>query len=236
MRAAEWTNEILGLTDASCIQSEARRAAGVAMPKPADDATPEGSLHAAVRPAPEACLRIHGYASPQRRAVQHFIQQVYDRRFGAEVTHWAPVLVTLERDDDILAAAGYRQGEQRLFLESYLSLPIERMLSEYAGRPVARDRIVEVGHFAARRPEHARQLMVMLARHLHHLGHEWVVSTVTLELRLLLRRMGLEPAVLAQADPARLGADAIRWGNYYSHRPKVVASHIPGALRLLEGE
>lgn len=210
MFAAEWTNEILTLADPAV---------------------------ACVPPA-LPCLKVYGPASVGRVAVQRFIQRTYRKRFGAEVTNWAPCLVTLEDDGkggEILAAAGYRPATQRLFLENYLPLPIERMLGEYLGRPVPREHIVEVGHFAARQSEHARQLMTCLARHLDRQGFEWVVSTVTLELRLLFGRMGLEPAVLAQAEPEKLGPDATQWGSYYSHRPKVVAGHVPGALRMLEG-
>jgi hypothetical protein len=164
--------------------------------------------------------------APQRARVEHFIQTVYRRRFGARVAGWAPVLVALESGSDIMAAAGYRPASEPLFLERYLDAPVEECLRTHAGLAPPRERIVEVGHLAAAHMGAGRWLMPLLGRHLAAAGFQWVVATATRELRRLFRRMGLSPVVLGEADPKRLGPAAAHWGPYYAHRPRVVAGSI----------
>ena len=64
-------------------------------------------------------------------------------------------------------------------------------------------------------------------------GFEWVVSTVTEELRRLFTRLKVVPHALGAAEPAALGEDAARWGSYYEHRPVVLAGRLAPALDLI---
>lgn len=99
-------------------------------------------------------LQVHGADDPGRGAVQAFIARIYAQRFGACVQQFAPCLVSLHDplSGDIVAAAGYRFADAGpLFLERYLSAPIEDLLGAQHGAPVARRGVVEVGHLAADR-------------------------------------------------------------------------------------
>ena len=69
--------------------------------------------------------------------------------------------------------------------------------------------------------------------HLASQGFEWVVSTLTAELRHLFLRIGVTPLALGVADPVLLGEAARNWGRYYEHHPVVLAGHLPQALRQL---
>ena len=60
-----------------------------------------------------------------------------------------------------------------------------------------------------------------------------MIGTLTQELRQLFLRLGIVPLPLAEADPARLGAEISRWGSYYDHRPVVLAGRIDLALAAL---
>jgi hypothetical protein len=179
-------------------------------------------------------LSVYDARAAQRARVERFIQAVYRRRYGARIAAWAPVLVALESGQDILAAAGYRPASEPLFLERYLDAPVEECLRAHTRSAPRRERVVEVGHLAAMRAGAGRRLMPLLGRHLAAAGFEWVVSTATRELRHLLRRLGLSPVVLGQADPERLGADAAHWGTYYAHGPLVVAGSIAAGMARLE--
>jgi hypothetical protein len=182
---------------------------------------------------PRPRLSVYDAHASQRGRVERFIQVVYRRRYGARIAAWAPVLVALESGPDIIAAAGYRPAGEPLFLERYLAAPVEECLRAHASPAPPRERIVEVGHLAAIRMGAGRLLMPLLGRHLAAAGFEWVVSTATQELRHLFRRMGLSPAVLGEADPERLGAEAVHWGTYYAHRPMVVAGSIAAGMAQL---
>jgi hypothetical protein len=180
-------------------------------------------------------LSTHAAGDATRASVEAFIRAVYARRFGANLLHFAPTLLSLRDEHGALAAAaGYRgAGTGRLFLESYLQQPIERVLPAHDGVAPARARIVEVGHLAAARPGEGLRLVQLLGPHLASLGFHWVVCTLTEELRRLFQRLGVAPLVLGPADPAALGEHARHWGSYYEHGPMVLAGHLPRALQRL---
>lgn len=195
--------------------------------------TPVHSLVRTVAAVPR--LRVHAPGDPGRAAVEDFIRGIYSERYGADVRQFARSLVSLrDGDDELVAAAGYRAADQSpLFLERYLGTPIEARLAGAAPAAPARSRIVEVGHLAAGRAGEGRRLVLLLGPHLASQGFQWVVSTLTEELRHLLLRLGIMPMPLGVADPAMLGDEAARWGSYYDHRPMVLAGRIDHALKSL---
>jgi hypothetical protein len=195
----------------------------------------EGRAPAAGSPAPKHALTVADVGAPQRDRLEAYIADVYHAHYGARISQWAPVLVGLASEGRILAAAGYRDAAEPLFLEHYLAAPIEAVIAERTGARVARGEIVEVGHLAAGHPGAGRRLLPMLARHLARLGYRWVVSTATRELRALLAHLGMRPLALARADPGQLGADAADWGCYYDHEPVIVAGDLLRSLAVIDG-
>jgi Thermostable hemolysin len=188
-------------------------------------------IHAPAAPR----LQLHRAGSVRRREVEAFISAVYRERYGAELQHFAPVLVSLhDEHGECVAAAGYRAADSGpLFLERYLPGAVESLLPASAKRMSPRARIVEVGHLAAMRAGEGRRLILLLGPHLAGQGFEWVVSTLTQELRNLFVRMGVAPLALGVADPAVLGNQAAQWGSYYDHRPLVLAGRLDAALQML---
>jgi hypothetical protein len=178
-------------------------------------------------------LAVYRAGDAGRAEVEDFIGRVYAAHFGARVTHYAPCLVAVNGVGGIEAAAGYRPADGPLFLERYLDAPVERLLATRAVVSPTRSQIVEVGHLAAVRPGAGRRLILGLGQHLARGPYQWVVSTLTEELRDLFVRMGVTPLALGVADPARLGDEARAWGRYYEHHPVVLAGHLPLALRRL---
>lgn len=199
-------------------------------PMPCEAATTEARC-----PDPRTCLRLHGPGDVGRAEVERFIAAVYRTRHGADVRHFAHTLVSL-RDETggLVAAAGYRAADEApLFLERYLGVPVETRLADAARVVPKRSRIVEVGHLAASRAGEGRRLVLLLGPHLAAQGYQWVVSTLTEELRHLFMRLGIAPLALGVADPAVLGDEASHWGSYYDHRPVVLAGQIDLALKAL---
>ncbi len=195
-----------------------------------------GPVAGPVWPGAQApALREYGPGDPGRDAVEAFIGQVFRERFGATVRGFAPNLVALcDEDGTLVAAAGYRAAHHApLFLERYLDAPIEQHLQGTAGAPVPRERIAEVGHLAATRAGEGRRLIALMAPALAAQGFDWIVSTLTQELRQLFVRLGVAPLALGVADPAMLGAQAGDWGSYYDHRPLVQAGQLQLALQAL---
>jgi hypothetical protein len=76
-------------------------------------------------------------------------------------------------------------------------------------------------------------LIPLLGQHLARESTQWVVSTLTQELRHLFIRLGVTPIALGQADSSAVGPDAADWGSYYEHHPVVLAGRLDAALRLM---
>lgn len=169
--------------------------------------------------------------SPRRAEAERFVRQVFARRYGADVASFAPNLTLLEQNEQIIASAGWRGADSgRLFLETYLDLPIEQAMAELANEMVGRDRIVEVGNLASEKSGGSVQVILALAGHLARQGYEWVVFTATSELIRIFAKLGLPLLALAPAAPERLGKDAAAWGSYYETAPVVVAGRIRWAF------
>ncbi|NLF53927.1 MAG: thermostable hemolysin [Thauera phenolivorans] len=186
--------------------------------------------------APPCALALRAPARPERRsALEDFIRTRFAEHYGARVRNFMPELLGLEADDgELHGALGCRRaGDQPLFLEHYLDLPIEDALAQRYRCAVDRADIVEVGNFAARGPGAGRRLIVGLTEHLAALGLRWVVFTGTRALLNSFRRLGLELQPLAAADPARLGDQAGGWGSYYDSGPMVMACEVEDCHRRL---
>lgn len=181
-------------------------------------------------------LRLIDPQHPDRAEVEDFIGRVFAQRFQARLTGFAPALVALhDAQGRITAAAGYRPADAGpLFLERYLAAPVEALLAPHAGGRPPRAGIVEVGHLAASQAGAGRRLIGLMGPHLAAQGFQWVVSTLTEELRQLFLRIGVAPLALGCADPEALGSEAASWGCYYEHRPVVLAGHLPQALKRLQ--
>ncbi|MDT4808771.1 thermostable hemolysin [Achromobacter agilis] len=161
-----------------------------------------------------------------RARIESYIHQRYQQRFGATLKEWLPTLVSVQKDGEILAAAGYRSADDPLFLERYLAAPIEQYLSDQGAR-VARRLIVEAGQFAAARPGGGRLLVPLLAQHLQGEGFDWAVSTLTIELHHLFSRMGLAHQPISAATSSHLNEqERMDWGSYYEHAPTVFAGRL----------
>jgi hypothetical protein len=131
------------------------------------------------------------------------------------------------------AALGFRRaGEEPLFLEAYLDAPLEQAISKAFDRAVSRDRIVEIGNFAA---NSAIAMVELWATTANDLGadDEFAVATLTAPLRAMFARIGLPITVLADALPERLGRGAGDWGAYYDLDPKVCVGRIADGQQAL---
>ena len=168
----------------------------------------------------------------QRADLEGFIARRFERAYGAKLTHFLPNLLGLPAaDGGWQAAVGYAGAAGApLFLEQYLDHPVEEVLAQRLGRPVARASVVEVGNLAAVRAGLGRVVIPALAARLRHHGFEIAVFTATRELRNAFERLMLGPLVLAPAEPARLRTDRAAWGSYYAHAPVVMGGWISECL------
>ncbi|MCP8466991.1 thermostable hemolysin [Pseudomonas sp. ZM23] len=185
-------------------------------------------FHIGPRDTHLASLRLVGHGDPQRREIEAFVHERFERVHHADVHQFLPELLSLrDRHGTLVAAAGIRlAAHEPLFLERYLDEPLESPVARVAGYPVARQELVEVGNLAARSAGSARLIIAATTWLLAARGLRWVAFTGAATLINSFHRLGLEPTVLGPADPARLNGEKADWGSYYDQHPQVFAGSI----------
>jgi hypothetical protein len=168
-------------------------------------------------------------AGAARQAAERFIAAAFLDAHGAHLSEFLPDLVGVQSPGgELRAVAGYRSAATGgLFLEQYLTGPVEQSLSARAGTPVARGHIVEVGNLAGGGCRYVRHLVSQLPQFLLDRGHTWVVFTATSLVREILQSVGASMLELAVADGRRIAGGPAPWGQYYCRDPRVMAGYLP---------
>jgi len=179
---------------------------------------------------PHKSLSLIDTQSEEQLAVQAFISERFNAAFGAEIQHFLPYFLTSHSDKMIDSVIGFQPVQQQpLFLEQYLSNPIEHILQSI-GFNAQRSDIVEIGNLAGSFNSGSPLLFILLAAVLHQANYHWVVFTATRQVRHLITKLQLSTLSLGVADPLLLVDKNQQWGSYYSHQPIVLAGHLPTAI------
>ncbi|WP_341581165.1 thermostable hemolysin [Marinobacter metalliresistant] len=170
--------------------------------------------------------------TPMAETVAGFIRRRFLHAYGAEPCLRLPALLALTTaQGTLLAAVGVRNAAlEKLFLEDYLSVPVETMMPVPG---IERHRIAEIAHLAGVEAGVSRFLFASLSVWLDGAGYDWVVCTGTDQLRNSFHRLGIATQVLGDADPARLPGGGAGWGRYYDHHPVVMAIRVSDGLAAL---
>ena len=161
-----------------------------------------------------------------RSEVEAFIQAVFKVTYDANITEFMPMLIALRDNNGVLMAAfGLSSAaEESLFLEQYLDVPIEALMSDKLGRTINRQQITSIGNLAVSNPRNAGVLIAHVIQHCLDIGIEWCVATAHHSLQNGLIKGGRDVYPLHIADKARLSLkEQATWGSYYNHLPQVVA-------------
>lgn len=179
---------------------------------------------------PHKSLSLVDDKSSDKSMVQAFISKRFNDAFGAEIHHFLPYFLASQMDGLIDSAIGFQPVQQQsLFLEQYLSHPIEDSLKAH-GIHISRSELVEIGNLAASFNSGSPLLFILLAAVLHQANYQWVVFTATRQVRHLIGKLQLSTTTLGIADPQRLIDKNQQWGSYYLQQPVVLAGHLPTAI------
>jgi hypothetical protein len=164
-----------------------------------------------------------GNDDSRRPAAEAIIRNIYAARYGARLEAFpSRIIARLDDRDEILCAAGLRFCDDGFFSERYLDTPIEDAVSAISARTVDRSAIFEVTTLASQAPLETAGFIAEIGAFGEKAGFEWSFFTLTRRLHLMVRRLGIAPTCLGEADHRRI-ADSERWGTYYACRPKVYA-------------
>jgi len=180
----------------------------------------------AVAAKPRMSIAVVTTQSAQRQALETEIRRKFERVYGAQLRHFLPKLLHLQRSGKLGAAVGIRSaGESSLFLEQYTDRPIEQFIAGAYQLPVDRDQVVEIGNLTAVVPGIAYTLFALLATLLTEAGFRWVTCTATPQVEAMLARMQFSYRTICSADPACLSEGSANWGDYYKSRPNVIVGN-----------
>ncbi|EKO3964157.1 delta-VPH [Vibrio fluvialis] len=172
---------------------------------------------------------------PKRGEVEHYIAQRYSLAFDARLNCFMPTFMALMDKDHIKSLCGYRvASEEALFLEQYLDHPADELLASAFSRPIDRAQLIEFGQLASFSKGFSSLHFLLMTQKLVEQGYEWCIFTATDPLYVMMCRLGLDPTILAEADPTRIPDAHSIWGNYYQYQPRIVAGNLKGALAHLQ--
>ncbi len=166
---------------------------------------------------------------------ESLISTGFSRAFTANLESFMPQLLTMHCVGKLSGVAGLcLASKQSLFLEQYLTAPIESEIQNLSGLKTNRDGIVEVGNLVAANNGASLAVFIVLASSLEQAGFSHMVFTATESLREKFNRLGFVTQFLANADIKLLKqTNQTDWGTYYDKSPQVVSGELSAACELI---
>lgn len=166
----------------------------------------------------------------ERKATEDYIADKFAQVHQAHIDHFLPCLISVKHADQRLAAIGLQAGNVgKMFLEQYLSSPVEQQIACLEKQPVSREHIVEIGNLVVSHKPAGFMLFLIIASALSHAGFKWMTFTATPAVEEMIRHLGYTPFYLAEARADCLGEAAQQWGHYYAKQPRVLVGNIEDA-------
>lgn len=180
-------------------------------------------------------MNINSLRSSNRTKVEEFIKGIFFKHHQATLKAFMPTLLsTQDAFGNISSSVGIRNlNKQSVFLEQYLSEPIEKIISDFAQQNISRNSIAEVGNLACGSSVNSKNIIIMLVHHFFHQNKSWAVCTGTTMIQIILKKLGIHYKYIDRAKPERLIDDKDCWGTYYENNPCVLAVNVNHAMQVL---
>lgn len=187
----------------------------------AQKTSPSRRQHAGLPVRPQ--ISLDGPETADRQLLESCIAEKFARQYSARIEQFLPFLLSLKTSGQLGAVVGLRPAAcSKLFLEQYLTRPVEQSVAGVFMTPADRAQVVEIGNLAAVEPGTATMLFGILATVLEAAGMHWVVCTATPQVRAMLDRLQFPAREICTADPRVLGEQVRDWGTYYANNPTVI--------------
>lgn len=182
-----------------------------------------------------ASFHLYDENAHQRMKAETAVKKIFRSAYGADISSYLPYLLTAETNQQVAAVIGLRRAfGQELFLEQYLSAPIESALKDINGLTVSRKNLIEIGNLVSCQAGLSRQLFIVLAFALAKAEIEWVSFTATAQVEQLLAKLSLFPVIIGQANAQAIVNGEDSWGSYYVNSPNVCVGNVFNAVAELE--
>lgn len=169
----------------------------------------------------------HGRNDAGRATVESYIADKFRGEYDANVTSFAPLLLSMRCSDALSAAVGIRPAQSSpLFIEQYLEERIEHCIQSTDYKLVRREEIAEIGNLVATCRGASQLLFLVIGAVLHEAGYRWLAFSATDKVERITRKFPFPVQVLCDSDPGRLGEQAGDWGRYYETSPRVIVGDL----------
>jgi len=170
-----------------------------------------------------------------RESAELAVKSIFRAIHQADISDFLPLLITANKEQRLDAVIGLRSAYQgELFLENYLTTPIEKEAKARYNIDIKRKKLVEIGNLVSSKSGVSRQLFIVLAFALHKAGIEWVSFTATKHVEQLLYKLAFQPLEICQAQEQLAVNSCSSWGNYYTQNPKVSIGNVAQAVNTLK--
>lgn len=170
-----------------------------------------------------------------REATESYIASRFEAVHQARIRHFLPFLISVKQAQQRVAAMGIQPGHSGpMFLEQYLSSPVEQQIAALEKQPVSRDQIVEIGNLVVSHKPAGFMLFLLIASALSRAGFKWMTFTATPVVEKMIQRLGYSPFHLAEASAECLGDAAGEWGLYYEKHPRVMVGNLVDAQKHIQ--
>jgi len=166
----------------------------------------------------------------ERSTTEQYIARKFEDVHQAHIHHFLPYLIRVRHAGQPAAALGIQPGHHgEMFLEQYLSSPVEQQIAALEKQPVSREQIVEIGNLVVSHKPAGFMLFLIIASALSRAGFKWMTFTATPVVEKMIQRLGYSPFYLAEATAECLGEAAREWGQYYAKHPRVMVGNLDDA-------
>lgn len=169
-----------------------------------------------------------------RTEVEEFIQQGFKKAYAANIEITMPYLLAVN-NGKLKAALGIRSASSPLFVEQYLSAPIE-LHPVLSKKNISREAIAEIGHLYSNAHKFTIPLFLLTTVSLFCLDFKYLVFSATERVLAIVKAAGVEATYLVDADPAKLIASGDDWGSYYQTNPKVVLIDLASVMAVIDSQ
>ena len=146
-----------------------------------------------------------------------------------------PAFMVLTVENEMIASCGFRVAEDEpLFLEQYLDTDADVLVSQTFNTKIKRSQLIEFGQLSSFTRSTSPLHFLLMVETLVSLGYKWCIFTAIGPLHALMKRLGLYPTLIAEANPNNIPNVEHTWGTYYKHQPRIMAGNLQQGLTLLQ--
>jgi len=168
----------------------------------------------------------------QRKTIESFIKQGYQKSYQADITYFSPTLIALGNGSH-LTAMGINSAKNKLFVEQYLMTPVEEVPYFYQ-QNIARKNIAEIGNLYGNNRSLTTPLFMVVGVILYLNNYSHIVVSATKPLIRILKKLGIDCQFITNAKQTKHSRNNENWGSYYQTQPQVIALSLIQIMHLID--